>query len=62
MPATLGEEDDVSEPKVEAARGLSVERAREWGVEAKLKPVWAAVESGGEGMGAAPVVVKGGGE
>jgi hypothetical protein len=59
IPATLGEEEDVSDPSVEMGKGLSVERAREWACDPKLNPLWDAELMGGDGMGTAPVAAKG---
>jgi hypothetical protein len=59
MPATLGEEDEVSDPSEEMGRGLSVERAREWACEPKPKPLWAAELMGGDGRGTALGAAKG---
>ena len=59
MPATLGEDEEVSAPSVDEVRTLSVDRAREWVVEPNANPLAEVDDIGGDGIGAAPEVAKG---
>lgn len=58
MPATLGEDDEVSDPSMDVDRPFSFDRARAWAAGPRLNPLLVAVDTGGDDIGATPGGVK----